>query len=1101
MRFFPLNPLFNWSANSGGLAVRFSDPRRYKKAKEGRGAEEDILAFIRMRMLAECGQAEVREVDSGIFIASADAVRLDKDTRESFCLPASWPGGIRLQTQSVPQLLNFIARLGLVNPGASVDWVWHLKGPILEVGGTNYLPSAAQYAALVAYGEWQNATPRDEVKNLCLLATLREAWEEGCHIDLEAYRETIVAHAEELSLDAREEMETGDLILRPVVSGGFPSLDAGRIEERIGQLRIGQECAILRVGKTIVLLDPLKTAQARAIAEHGRVPRAQREAFEKNPSTWLADNVFPDIETEFGPRVTGIGEWKLGYLGANWEEGEDWFHKHPETIKNISRSTPEAVAKKADEDGGEAGADAKVAAPIVPLIIPNDEELGFGWRFPEQSDENTKPFKVNFARYRREPLPHQKDAVRWLMGHARRALQRVSRSDNKPNGFGAGALLADDMGLGKTFSALIFLAEWFDLWRNMTSAEPPAVLIVAPLSLLENWKAEIAKSFWPKHQVFTRVLIAQSEGELARVRRSPGSRDIVVPPGEVKKYGLGFGDGTDRSVDYPGGCVLTTYQTLREYRFSFAKADWSAAIFDEAQNIKNPNALQTISAKALKAIFRLPLTGTPVENHLGDFWSIIDTAEPGPLGSFVEFKRNWILRMAREKEHMAQIGEELRCHVGKLMLRRTKEEQLKGLPQKKGGVEPIIVEMTPEQTALYNAVIASVQRNVGDDEAQKASQRQNRQLAALWQLRQISLHPDLLGGGMIGGAKNSKLSRSLLERSGKLKWLLECLDRIKVHGEKTLIFCVQKKLQEALAFHLGQIYGISVPVINGDTKATSKRATETTRLGLIEHFSSQSGFGVCVLSPIAAGAGLNIVAANHVIHLERHWNPAKEDQATDRAYRIGQTRPVHVYLPTGKHPETTSFDVILHKLLNKKRGLQSALGLVPPEAVSAPELIKEVFGGQSHYESTKPIDIQTALQLSWKLFEALIATIYEKEAKSVMLTPGSSDHGCDVVVQGWRSKKENLLIQCKTTNRDILNSELAVREIEGARPFYEKAIGVTFNRRCLHTTAKKFSKRTHRAAELCGVTLYGRPWLIDMLSKYHIDQASILAADGKRERI
>jgi hypothetical protein len=636
----------------------------------------------------------------------------------------------------------------------------------------------------------------------------------------------------------------------------------------------------------------------------------------------------------------------------------------------------------------------------------------------------------------------------------------------------------------------------------MTGSEPPAVFIVAPLSLLENWKAEIAKSFRPEHRVFTRVLIAQSEGELALVRRSPGSKDIVVPPGEVKQYGLGFGDGTERSVDFPGSCVLTTYQSLREYRFSFAKAEWSAVVFDEAQNIKNPNALQTISAKALKALFRITLTGTPVENHLGDFWSILDTAEPGPLGSFEEFKKNWILRMVREKDRMTEIGRELRVYVGNLMLRRIKEEQLSGLPPKSGSTEPVLVEMTPEQTVLYDSVIAAVRGSGDSSEAEGGSQRQNRELAALWQLRQVSLHPDLLGGGNISSASSPALSRAVLQRSGKLAWLLDSLERIKEDGEKVLIFCVQKRLQEALARHLGQIYGLSVPVINGDTKASSKRSSETTRLGLIEQFSNLPGFGICVLSPIAAGAGLNIVAANHVIHLERHWNPAKEDQATDRVYRIGQTRPVRVYLPTGQHPEIASFDLVLHRLLDNKRRLQSALGLVPPEAVSAPELINEVFGRSGPgTKSEEFIDIQTALGLSWRLFEALIACIYMKEARSVILTMAGSDHGCDVVVTGWGSRQENMLIQCKSTVRDDLDSEVAVREVEGSRPFYEQALGVTFDRRCLHSTAKRFSRRTRRAAELCGVTLYGRSWLAEILTKNPLTRSAVLAADAKRKKI
>ena len=342
--------------------------------------------------------------------------------------------------------------------------------------------------------------------------------------------------------------------------------------------------------------------------------------------------------------------------------------------------------------------------------------------------------------------------------------------------------------------------------------------------MLANWKDEIDKSYKDEKQVFSRILIAQSGGDLAAVQRSPGSRDVVKSLDGDIQYGLGFGDGTQRSLDCPGSCVLTTYQTLRNYRFSFAKAEWSAVIFDEAQHIKNPNAFQTISAKALKSSFRLALTGTPVENHLGDLWCIIDTVEPGALGSFAEFRRNWIQRMMREKDNKGEIGEKLREHIGKLMLRRLKEEELKGLPPKQGTSELIPVEMTSEQISLYNSVLAFLQEEkLGRDEPEN-KQRTNRQLAALWHLRQISLHPDLLGGGNISRAGSPAKSRAVLRRSGKLSWLLQCLDEIrnKNDREKVLVFCVQKKLQEALSFHLGQIYEITIPVINGDTKASSK---------------------------------------------------------------------------------------------------------------------------------------------------------------------------------------------------------------------------------------------------------------------------------------
>jgi superfamily II DNA or RNA helicase len=1097
MPLFPAAPKFIWSANSDGLAIRFSNPKHHANAQQGRADEASQVALIRMQMLTECGQAEVSDVDSGIFIAAGDAVRLDMETREGFLLPPPWPGGMRLRTELVPQSPNFDAQLGLVDPGVELRWEWILRGPVLEVGAVSYLPTAAQYVALLAFQNWRDARDRTEMANLSLLATLREAREADCHIDLEAYDQMHITNAHELSISARVEDFSGDLILRPLVSGDFPNLDADEIEKRILQISGDSARAVLRVGQTIVLLDPTQTQQARALVKRGRVPKKEVAAFKKDPATWMAEHVFPDIETEFSPRVTGIGFWKAAYAGSMLRESEDWFGKKPQ---------PEE--KPRNEDAGSGGLEGDGAAkpddeeeegdgkPVVPLILANDTDLGFGWHDAEMDQDSIQP---DFLRYARDPMKHQQVAVLWLLRHARRAMRRRD-CINETSGLGAGALLADDMGLGKTFSTLIFLREWLDLWRATVGGEPPAVLIVAPLSLLENWKAEIAKSFGDGNPVFCRVLIAQSDGELNLVRRGPGSRDKAAP-GEVLEYGLGFGDGSERSIDLPGSCVLTTYQTLRDYRFSFAKAEWSAAIFDEAQHIENPNALQTIAAKSLKALFRLTLTGTPVENHLGDFWSIIDTSEPGPLGSFAEFRKNWITPMIREPENIGEIGQRLKDHVGELMMRRMKEDELTGLPKKSGHNQAIPVEMTAEQVTAYNAIIDSAQG--GDPQEESGSVRQNRQLAALWQLRQVSLHPDLLAGGTIATANTPRDSRTALQRSGKLAWLLRKLDEIKPTGEKVLVFCVQKKLQEALARHLSLIYGISVPIINGDTKATSRKGLDETRLGLIEKFSQRDGFAICILSPIAAGAGLNIVAANHVIHLERYWNPAKEDQATDRTYRIGQTRAVMVYLPAARHPnpERRSFDDVLHGLIEKKRGLQNALGLVPPESVTDSELIESVLAPHIATAPSAALDLAAVLNLSWRLFEALVALLYERDAKRVILTPGGSDRGCDVVVLGWGARLENVLIQCKATTLKELNSEVAVREVEGARPFYEKALGVSFSQRRLHTTARRVSKRTLQFAKTSGVTVHDRAWLAAELAGSSINLAALLAKDANRERV
>jgi hypothetical protein len=163
---------------------------------------------------------------------------------------------------------------------------------------------------LLAFQTWRDAGERGELANLSLLASLREAREAGCHIDLEAYGETLIANARELSIDARSEGISGDLILRPIVSGDFPALRADEVEKRLGQMYGDSPRAVFRVGKTIVLLDPTQTRQARALVERGRVPRAAVAAFRNDPASWMAEHIFPDIEAEFSPRVTGIGFWK-----------------------------------------------------------------------------------------------------------------------------------------------------------------------------------------------------------------------------------------------------------------------------------------------------------------------------------------------------------------------------------------------------------------------------------------------------------------------------------------------------------------------------------------------------------------------------------------------------------------------------------------------------------------------------------------------------------------------------------------------------------------------------------------------------------------------
>jgi superfamily II DNA or RNA helicase len=1089
---------FIWSANADGLAVRLATPKLWKQAQFLKAPSNAQRGYRRMQMLAECGEADVHEVDCGIFVSTDDAVRLDEDARELFELPNPWSGGMRLATESAPNLPGFAARLGLVDPLASVTWNWQLRGPILEVAGEKFLPTAAQFAALAAFKLWQSLPTKCELTHLSLLCSLREAHDAGCLIDLEAYGDegSAIVRADEVTVHSTEDKATGDLILCPLPNGRFPEVSAEEMQQRLSQLDGEGARKVVRVGKRIILLDEEQTSVARAVKMRSRVPREARQAFERDSARWLSDHVFPDVPVEFSPRVTGIGEWKGGYLGAVNGDPEDWFGAKPEPEKTKPDTASDKDANGKDSDSDDADDSPEEKAPVLhPLIIPNDTELGYGWSLTALGNSTEEPYEPNFSQYARQPLPHQKEAIRWLLGHARRALQHREIVAEQ-RAWGAGALLADDMGLGKSFTTLIALAEWLRHWRQVTNTEPPAVLFVVPLSLMENWREEIKVTFGTPDGPFLRVVMAQPDFELHQYRRSPNAVDIAEP-GNVREFGLCFGDGSERSLDLPGSCVITTYQTLRDYRFSFAAAKWGAAIFDEAQHIKNPNAQQTIAAKALRALFRITLTGTPVENHLGDFWCILDTAEPGPLGAFADFRKKWIYPMVKDRSRMHDLGKELRDHIGGLMLRRTKEESLKGLPGKT--IVPVTCTMSAEQEELYAEAREAV--NNTDPTVDGAAKGQH--LAALWHLRQISLHPDLIGGGSIRRARTEAECRRILRRSGKLAWLLDLLDEVRSKGEKVLIFCVLKELQEALSAHLEVIYGLQVPIINGDTKATSRRNPEETRLGLIAEFSKKPGFGLCVLSPIAAGAGLNIIAANHVVHLERHWNPAKEAQATDRAYRIGQQKEVTVYLPSANHTEFASFDTILHRLLEKKRAIQGALGLIPPDSVSGPELIAELFGQPNNGGRTlgAPIPLEDALHFSWQMFEALIAVLYERESERVILTPQSADHGSDVVALGWGPSRENVLIQCKFTKNDKLDSEEGVRAVCSSAPFFERPLGKTFSKRALHTTAKKFGTRSKRSAQICSVELHGRDWLHQALVQHKPTLREVLDRSSRREKL
>jgi hypothetical protein len=503
-------------------------------------------------------------------------------------------------------------------------------------------------------------------------------------------------------------------------------------------------------------------------------------------------------------------------------------------------------------------------------------------------------------------LPHQKEGLAWLL--QRYALQAKGIS---------GCLLADDMGLGKTLQALCLIA-WHH--ENGGSAAAPC-LIVAPVSLLENWKLEIAKFLaWSA----TDVLSLYGD-ELSRLR---AKRSTIDP--RLLEVGVSKLLTPTFHVGYK--IVLTTYETLRDYEFSLARVHWGVVVCDEAQKIKNPAAFVTQAAKALRADFRVACTGTPVENSLADLWCLFDFFQPGHLGFLNEFTATFRRAIETRTDGHEQIISRLRGQVEPWILRRMKTDVHSGLPRKIEGADADEscdrLPMSPLQSKMYADAISSY-RSAKDD---PGGARSTLILALLTRLRAICANPMAIADS---GHELRPVDEHL-RASPKLRWLLDRLRSIKQSHEKAIVFTEFRGIQRLLQRAIAERLGYTAQIINGGTTVDS--TNEQSRQRLIDAFQRQPGFGVIILSTTAVGFGVNVQAANHVIHFTRPWNPAKEDQATDRAYRIGQTKDVYVYCPTVVGAGFESFEQRLASLLREKRKLSRDI-LSGSQDITAEELL------------------------------------------------------------------------------------------------------------------------------------------------------------------
>ncbi len=405
---------------------------------------------------------------------------------------------------------------------------------------------------------------------------------------------------------------------------------------------------------------------------------------------------------------------------------------------------------------------------------------------------------------------------------------------------GLGGCLADDMGLGKTLQLLAYL----ELLRVRGELAPLPALLVLPASLLANWKAE-AEKFTPHLRFGILHPAAQGREEWSVFRSDPAEF--------LASYDL----------------VATTYQMAMRLP-ELAGLEFPAVIADEAQALKNPGSRQSRTVRSLKGRRRFALTGTPVENQLTDLWSIFDFLNPGLLGGrgrFEEFRR--------KLEESGSGYAPLRRLTAPYILRRLKSDRsiIRDLPDK--SEVAVFCRLTPVQARLYTRAVAAMKQEL---DTADGIQRKGVVLKYLTQFKQICNHPaQYAGAGEFDPAG-----------SGKFERLSELAETIAARQEKVLVFTQFREMIEPVAEHLGRCFGRSGLMLHGGTPLAR-------RAELVEAFQRESGAPFFVLSLKAAGTGLNLTAANHVIHFDRWWNPAVENQATDRAYRIGQHRNVLVH--------------------------------------------------------------------------------------------------------------------------------------------------------------------------------------------------------------
>ena len=1012
----------------------------------------------------------------------SEILNLSEIDKQLLNLPNNYPYDIYIQSDGQLNQNTFKFKYGFYDfiPNGSKLQVKR-NGPVLEIDDNYYLLSPSQYCVC------------EEIDNFNLLGEGARTYQHNlkCFADIKSFSSKAASyldgylqsqnyyHPDKIKIDV--EFENNNLEIIPTIdidnSIGFTN-----VFDQFQNIRDVYPVSDNQGGTTRVVIDESQKNELKKIKLKRKISNKEdiKEIVE-HPERFF-DEESVDFTVFYSDRVKEIGVYKPKFYPfvcpykSIWIPGivvKDRVHGEKRVYFKTSHDLDEFISEKnlAQQTGKEyfewQGAEIpiddvekfiriankqfdKPDRPIDNIENSNENQVLIikeNAELTEYSEGNEQLknidhnfFSVNNLLSTISLKDHQKEGIAWLQ-----SLQ----SNNY-----CGCLLADDMGLGKTLQLLYFI-EWHSLQNN----DSKPYLIVAPVSLLENWENEYIKFFSPQNLTLTKLY-----GSISLSKEFNEFENIKEAKALQRKH-----------------IILTNYETVRAYQATLCRINFAVVALDEAQKIKTPGTLVTNASKALKADFKIALTGTPVENTLIDIWCIMDFSVPGLLGNAKDFAKEFQNPLKNEETDVKELGEKLRERIGVFIKRRLKKDVAKDLPNKYDNVSSRVKRIMPiAQLERYKIEIEQAK-----NEELSGVDKRNQILKSLWAIRDISDHPYLVDN-QIGNYSTDEL----IVASAKLQTVIGLLTKIKMKGEKVILFADRKETQKMLQRVILDTFGFFPSIVNGDTPTSKKMEgkSKLSRQQTIDRFQAEAGFRAIIMSPLAAGIGLNVTKANHIIHYTRHWNPAKEEQATDRAYRIGQDKDVYVYYPMAVFPDEMiddegnpqlSFDEILDNLLSRKKGLATNTLFPTEQAEVNPEgLFGNLFGFKAKSKPI-PLSINNIDNLNPNLFEASIAALYSKQGFQVYLTPYSNDKGVDLVAQ---KGAENYLFQVKQS-KSLVGNE-AIKEIYTAKNYYDKLFKEQFQ--LFVITNSNFSPSAETLARANKINLIKRNQLDKLITDFEI---------------